>query len=114
MARSYNTNVVALTGTLTRDPVLYPKDAGKDDPVWTILPLAINKRATGGRTRVIYQDVKVWNWTARACVEHLSKGSRVAAEGSLDQYDPEFGDRWYFIDARNVEFIGPKKVEANA
>lgn len=114
MADRYNTNNVTLTGRLTRDPKLQYK--GEDDPrpdqtVWTILPLAVNKRTAEG-TRVIYEDVKVWNGGARACVENLNKGSFVAVEGSLDQYDkPESGGRWHFIDAGNVEFIDGRRKE---
>lgn len=115
MAGRYNTNSVVFTGWLTHDPELRGPGASDDnqgDSVWTILRVAVNKRTADG-TRAIYEDVKVWNGAARFFVDKARKGSFVAVEGSLDQYDRPDGGRWHFIAGESVELIGTRS-EADA
>jgi single-stranded DNA-binding protein len=111
---SYNNNVVVLNGRLTKAPKLFeqPGSEAQGEPVYSILHLAVSVPKAGGEQRTVYPDVKVWNGQARACVKHLGKGSFVSVLGSWDQYDnPETKERWNFISAERVEFIGyrPKK-----
>lgn len=106
-----NINSIVVNGRLTRDPVEYPTSGEK---VYTILPLAINRRVGEDKQRTIYYDVKVWNAHAKACVKHLSKGSLVSVEGHLDQYDsPETKERWNFISAEQVEFCARPKAKSD-
>lgn len=100
---SINTNVVVLTGRLTRDPELHDTSG---ENVYAILPLAINQ---GGDRDPIYYDVKVWNGLARACVEYQRKGSLVAVTGRLDQFKKDDGNPWNYITAESVEFVGTRR-----
>lgn len=76
MSDRINTNTVIITGGLTRDPELYrkPNTEAQGEPVWTVLPLATNRRTANG-TRVIYEDVKGWNGLAEAGVAYLHKAA---------------------------------------
>lgn len=109
---SSNINSVAINGRLTDDPKLYET---RGEKVYAILSLAINRRIGRDKQRTIFYEVKVWNGSARACVEHLRKGGLVSVQGHLDQYDnPETKERWNFITAEQVEFCSrPKAGEAD-
>jgi single-strand DNA-binding protein len=100
---SINTNVVVLTGRLTRDPELHDTSG---ESVYAILPLAINR---GDDLDPIYYDVKVWNGLARACVKFQRKGSLVAVTGRLDQFKKDDGNPWNYVTAESVEFIGGRR-----
>lgn len=100
-------NNVTVTGRLTKDPKVYNTSS---ENVYTLLRLAIN----GGRTKsgedrgAIFYDVKVWNGAAKACVEYLHKGSRVAVEGRLAQYDrPGDEGQWNHLVGESVTFLDP-------
>jgi len=110
VADRININSVVFTGRLTRDPEL--RGPGSDEPsevegkpVWAILAVGTNKRTSNGGSRPVYIDVKVWNGAARFFVDKAHKGSFVAVEGSLDQYDNPEGSRWHFVAGENVELI---------
>lgn len=100
---SINTNVVVLTGRLTRDPELHDTSG---ESVYAILPLAINR---GDDLDPIYYDVKVWNGLARACVKFQRRGSLVAVTGRLDQYRKDGGNPWNYVTAESVEFVGGRR-----
>lgn len=101
---SINTNVVVITGRLTRDPELHDTTG---ENVYAILPLAINR---GDGLEPIYYDVKCWNGLARACVEHQQKGNLVAVTGRLDQYKRGSDENpWNYITAESVEFVGGRR-----
>ena len=111
MADRININSVVFTGRLTHDlelrgPGTSDESEGQGEAVWTILPVVTNKRAANGGSRPVYLDVKIWNGAARFFVDNAHKGSFVAVEGSLDQYDNPEGGRWHFIAGENVELIG--------
>jgi single-stranded DNA-binding protein len=105
---SVNTNVVVLTGRLTRDPKLYEQEdtEAQGEPAYTILHVAINR---GDDLDPIYYDVKCWKGLARACVEYQRKGSLVAVTGRLDQFKKDDGNPWNYITAESVEFIGGRR-----
>lgn len=75
-------NVVAVTGRLTRDP-----EGVANDTVCR-LRLAINGRAKlddgSWGDKAGFYDVTVFGNAGKACLEHLTKGSRVAIGGRLD------------------------------
>lgn len=103
---SKDVNRVTVSGRLTKEPKLY--NAGEH--VYTLLRVAINGGKTkGGEDRpTIFYDVKVWNGGAKACVEYLTKGSRVLVEGRLDQYDrPDEDGQWNYLVGESVNFLDP-------
>ena len=108
MADRININNVVFTGWLTRDPELRGAvdSEGQGEPVWTVLPVATNRRAAEGGSRPVYVDVKVWNGAARFFVDKARKGSFVAVQGSLDHYDKPDGGRWHFVAGERVELVG--------
>lgn len=108
---SINTNVVACTGRLTRDPKLYPVGAGEGDDqlTYALLPIAINR---GEDREPVYYDVKVWNALARACVKYRRKGEMIAVTGRLDQCRQADENHWNYITAYGVEFIGSRREQA--
>ena len=117
---SSNINSVVVNGRLTHHPKLH-ETSGEN--VYTLLRLAITRRIGEDRKQTIYYDVKAWNGSARACVEHLRKGALVSVQGRLDQYDkPEtkesrekgVKERWNFITAERVEFCSRPKGQEGA
>lgn len=78
---SVDINHIVVTGRLTRDP------QSVSDAV-TKFSIAVNGRvhdkANGEWTDTVdFFDVTVLGFSAKACAEHLTKGSRVAVDGNL-------------------------------
>ena len=72
-------NLVILLGNLTRDPELRHTAGGK---AVCNFGLAVNKKVNGA-DKPMFVDITVWDKSAEAAAEYLSKGRAVAIEGEL-------------------------------
>ena len=104
-----NTNVVVLTGRLTRDPET--RQVGPEQTVASF-SLAVN----GYGDKVSFFDVEAWRRTADIVAQYCSKGKLVSVTGRLEQ------QRWekdgqkrskVVVVASGIE-LGPKTSEAGA
>jgi single-strand DNA-binding protein len=72
----------------------------------TTLRVAVNRMQDKGTDFI---NVQVWNGAAEACCRYLSKGSKVAATGSIrtGEYEAQDGTKRYTfeISAQRVEFL---------
>lgn len=75
-------NSLVLIGRLTRDPELRSTNTGKDVCKFTVASTVKEDRQANTQV-TLYQDVIVWEGTAKVCNEYLRKGSRVAIQGYL-------------------------------
>jgi len=103
-------NICCLIGNLVRDPELRYTPQGTAIVKMTI---AYNEHY-GEKESVHFFDVDVWGKIAEACNEYLTKGSKVAVIGTLQQ------SRWekdgqkrsrVTIRATNIEFLTPKRED---
>jgi single-strand DNA-binding protein len=69
-------NSVALVGALTKDPETVRPG---DDPIARLRVVEAN----GHPDHPLYINVSVFGAQAKACIEHLAKGRRVAVSGRL-------------------------------
>ena len=104
-----DSNIVLLTGNLTRNPELRytPKGAAISD-----FGLASNRRYGKGddvKDEVTFVDVTVFGSTAEAVAKHLQKGRKVLVEGRLRFYtwETELGQKRSKVDvvAERVNFL---------
>ncbi|MFI4977928.1 MAG: single-stranded DNA-binding protein [Solirubrobacterales bacterium] len=102
------TNLVVLTGRLTRDPELR---STKGDHVVATIGLAVRSAARGedDSQSADFFDVTVWNGLAETCAQHLSKGRLVSITGRLEPQRWTAADgskrRAVAIVANSVEFL---------
>jgi single-strand DNA-binding protein len=111
------TNVVVLTGRLTRDPELRSTPGGHT--VATIgLAIRSAQRSEDDSQSADFFDVTVWNGLAETCAKHLSKGRLVSISGRLEPQRWTAADgskrRVVAIIANSVEFLDrpPRDPEA--
>jgi len=79
-----DTNLVIVTGRLTRDVELRTTPSGKSV---TDIGLAVNNSVKVGdewKDKTTFLDITVWGRTAEAAEKYLRKGSRVLFEARLD------------------------------
>ena len=100
-------NKVILIGNLCADPEMRTTQSGISQ---CTLRLAVQRRfanAQGVRESDFFQIV-CWRQTAEFCAGYLSKGRKIAVEGSLQtrSYDAQDGSKRYVTEiiAHNVEF----------
>lgn len=105
-------NLVMLIGRLTRDPELkYLQGSGT--PVANF-PVAVDREFTGkdGKKEVDFIDIQVWGKSAENCTNYISKGSKVAIQGSLriDTYQNQSGENRKItrVNAIRVQFLDNK------
>lgn len=95
-------NSVELVGNLTKDPELRYT---KDNIAVASFNIAINRMNDG----VDFIPIKVFNKQAENCKKYLSKGSKVAIEGSIrtGSYEKEDGTKIYTTEimANRVHFL---------
>ena len=105
----FDSNIVVLTGNLTRNPELRytPKGAAISD-----FGLASNRRYGKGddvKEEVTFVDVTVFGSTAEAVAKHLQKGRKVLVEGRLrfHTWETELGQKRSKVDvvAERVNFL---------
>ena len=102
-------NKAILIGNLTRDPETRTTSSGVTVCQFTI---AVNRRFVNqqGVREADFIPIVAWRQTAELCARYLSKGRKVAVEGSIQNrsYDAQDGSKRYVTEivADNVEFLG--------
>ena len=105
-------NKAILIGNLTRDPEARTTPSGVAVTTFTI---AVNRRFTNqqGVREADFIPIVTWRQTAELCARYLSKGRKVAVEGSIQtrSYDAQDGTKRYVTEivADNVEFLSPNQ-----
>ena len=100
-------NKAILIGNLTRDPETMTTSSGITKCNFTV---AVQRRFANaqGVREADFIPVVCWRQTAELCARYLSKGRKVAVEGSIQvrSYDAQDGSKRYVTEviADNVEF----------
>lgn len=102
-------NLVMLIGRLTRDPDLkYLQGSGTPVANFSV---AVDREFAGkdGKKEVDFIDIQVWGKSAENCTNYISKGSKVAIQGSLriDTYQNQAGENRKItrVNAVRVQFL---------
>ncbi|MDY3960946.1 single-stranded DNA-binding protein [Romboutsia timonensis] len=110
-------NLVMLIGRLTRDPELkYLQGSGTPVANFSV---AVDREFAGkdGKKEVDFIDIQVWGKSAENCTNYISKGSKVAIQGSLriDTYQNQAGENRKItrVNAVRVQFLDNKKNNNN-
>ena len=105
-------NLVMLIGRLTRDPDLkYLQGSGTPVANFSV---AVDREVTGkdGKKEVDFIDIQVWGKSAENSTNYISKGSKVAIQGSLriDTYQNQAGENRKItrVNAVRVQFLDNK------
>ena len=104
-------NKAILIGNLTRDPEARTTQSGVSVTTFTI---AVNRRFTNaqGVREADFINIVAWRQTAELCARYLSKGRKVAVEGSIQtrSYDAQDGSKRYVTEiiADSVESVGSR------
>ena len=105
-------NKAILIGNLTRDPETMTTSSGITKCNFTV---AVQRRFANaqGVREADFIPVVCWRQTAELCARYLSKGRKVAVEGSIQvrSYDAQDGTKRYVTEvvADNVEFLGSRE-----
>lgn len=105
-------NKAILIGNLTRDPETMTTSSGITKCNFTV---AVQRRFANaqGVREADFIPVVCWRQTAELCARYLSKGRKVAVEGSIQvrSYDAQDGSKRYVTEviADNVEFLGSRE-----
>ena len=105
-------NKVILIGNLAADPETRTTQSGISQ---CTLRLAVQRRFANpqGVREADFFNVICWRQTADFCARYLSKGRRIAVEGSIQtrSYDAQDGTKRYVTEiiADNVEFLGSRE-----
>lgn len=98
-------NHITLIGNLVGDVRL--TEAG--DNTRASFKLAVNRPGTSDKADFVW--VKTWNGVAKACSDHIAKGSRVHVEGALRTSTVKTGDSfkdYVEVNASRVTFLDRK------
>ncbi|MFD1430611.1 single-stranded DNA-binding protein [Lacticaseibacillus mingshuiensis] len=112
------TNVVALTGRLTRNPELKYTQSGAAVATFT-LAVDRNYLNAQGKRETDFINCVIWKKAAENLANYINKGSLVGVNGSVQtrSYDDKDGKRVYVteVNVDNVTFLDTKKdtPEAN-
>ena len=104
-------NKAILIGNLTRDPETMPTSSGITKCNFTV---AVQRRFANaqGVREADFIPVVCWRQTAELCARYLSKGRKVAVEGSIQvrSYDAQDGTKRYVTEivADSVEFLSSR------
>lgn len=110
-------NKAILIGNLTRDPESATTSSGIAKCSFT---LAVQRRFANaqGVREADFLPVIAWRQTAELCARYLSKGRKVAVEGTIQtrSYDAQDGTKRFVTEiiAENVEFLGSRDNGAQA
>lgn len=111
-------NRCILIGNLANDPESRTTQSGIATCTFR---LAVQRRFVNqqtGQREADFIPVVTWRQTAEACARYLSKGRKVAVEGSIQtrSYDAQDGTKRYVTEiiADHVEFIGSADKSAQA
>lgn len=105
-------NKVILIGNLAADPESRTTQSGVSQ---CTLRIAVQRRFAGpdGKRESDFFNVICWRQTADFCTRYLSKGRRIAVEGSLQtrSYDAQDGSKRFVTEviADSVEFCDSKR-----
>ena len=105
-------NKVILIGNLANDPEAFTTQSGISRSTFRI---AVQRRFANaqGVREADFLTVVAWRQTADFCNRYLSKGRKVAVEGSIQtrSYDAQDGTKRYVTEivADNVEFLSPNQ-----
>ena len=104
-------NKVILIGNLASDPEAFTTQSGK---VRSSFRLAVQRRYANaqGVREADFLAIVAWNQTAEFCNRYLTKGRKVAVEGSIQvrSYEAQDGSKRWAVEiiAENVEALGAK------
>ena len=104
-------NKAILIGNLANDPESRTTQSGIAQCTFR---LAVNRRFANaqGVRETDFLTIVCWRQTAELCARYLSKGRKVAVEGSIQtrSYDAQDGTKRYVTEiiAENVEFLGSR------
>ena len=110
-------NKVILIGNLANDPESRTTASGIAQCTFR---LAVQRRFANaqGVREADFLTIVCWRQTAEVCARYLSKGRKVAVEGSIQtrSYDAQDGSKRYVTEiiAENVEFLGSREDGARA
>lgn len=105
-------NRIIITGNLTNDPEAYTTQNGITRSTFRV---AVQRRFTNadGKREADFLPVIAWRQTAEFCNKYLSKGAKVAVEGSIQvrQYDAQDGSKRTVTEiiADHVEALGGRQ-----
>ena len=105
-------NKAILIGNLTRDPETMTTSSGITKCNFTV---AVQRRFANaqGVREADFIPVVCWRQTAELCARYLSKGRKVAVEGSIQtrSYDAQDGTKRYVTEivADSVEFLSSRE-----
>ena len=105
-------NKAILIGNLTRDPETMTTSSGITKCNFTV---AVQRRFANaqGVREADFIPIVCWRQTAELCSRYLSKGRKVAVEGSIQtrSYDAQDGTKRYVTEviADNVEFLSSRE-----
>ena len=105
-------NKVILIGNLANDPESRTTASGIAQCTFR---LAVQRRFANaqGVREADFLTIVCWRQTAELCSRYLSKGRKVAVEGSIQvrSYDAQDGSKRYVTEiiAENVEFLGSRE-----
>ena len=109
-------NKVILIGNLANDPEAFTTQSGISRSTFRI---AVQRRFANaqGVREADFLTVVAWRQTADFCNRYLSKGRKVAVEGSIQtrSYDAQDGTKRYITEvvADEVEFVGGNPNSSN-
>lgn len=109
-------NKVFLIGNLTRDPELTTTTSGISVCKMSI---AVGRRYTSadGTRETDFFNITAWRGIAENCSKFLSKGSKIAVCGNIQNrsYEDKDGVKKYITDivADEVEFLSSKNADGN-
>lgn len=107
-------NKVIIIGNLARDPEAFTTQSGISRSTFTV---AVQRRFAGadGHREADFLTVVAWRQTADFCNKYLTKGRKVAVEGSIQtrSYDAQDGSKRYVTEiiADSVEAMGSANNE---
>ena len=110
-------NKVILIGNLANDPEAFTTQSGISRSTFRI---AVQRRFANaqGVREADFLTVVAWRQTADFCNRYLSKGRKVAVEGSIQtrSYDAQDGSKRYVTEiiADNIEAVGSRSEEGGA
>lgn len=106
-------NRLTIIGNLTNDPEMRSTPDGKNVCNFSV---AVNRRKKpNGQQETDFFRVSAWNNIAESCAKYLSKGRKVAVEGSVSGYaykDKEGNPKASLeVTASDVEFLSSGNVD---
>ena len=107
-------NVIIVVGRLTKDPI--QREAGEVKITNFSVAVDSLRKDENGEKETTFLDVVAFNAVGESCSKSLSKGSKVAVKGSIQQrnFQRKDGSKGvaYEIIADSVEFLDPKPRQA--